>query len=79
MARVLSSKLMLWLGNRSFSIYVWHFAVQIMIELINICTGRRIDYSKPIIWVSYIVITIVFTWTYDIYIKKHVDRIEIIR
>lgn len=60
---IFSSKFMVWLGNVSFEIFIWHFPVQLFIKIIEIIYEKKFDYSRVemlLIYVCAVMVTVVF-------------------
>ena len=63
------------LGSISLEIYLFHFPVQIAIKIIDIYWKLDLNYSCDIVWMVYVLVTIVISLLYHYFISKKVERI----
>lgn len=69
LSKILSCKIMKWLGNLSFSIFITHYPVQVCISTINEYFELNFDYSKLGTWFVYVVISIMVAYLLHIFIE----------
>jgi len=67
---ILSSKPIVYLGKISMSIYLFHFPTQCLIEDIDKYFNMNIDYSRHIVWISYVICVLIVASIYNLYINK---------
>lgn len=68
---ILSIKPLTYLGNISFSIYMWHVPVQFTIMILLRIQGKTWDFSKPVYFLAYVASTlIVAIISYELYEKN---------
>lgn len=72
--RVLSIKLLVILGKLSINIYLFHFPVQCMFKILEVYSGKTIDYSSYVIWGAYVISTIAFSVVYEYVIKDTYEK-----
>ncbi|GAA3403020.1 acyltransferase [Paenibacillus hodogayensis] len=59
LTRILSLKPITYLGDISYSIYLWHFPVQLLIKTTDDILKLSLDYSSRVVYLSIVIITLV--------------------
>lgn len=70
-SKILSFKPIIYLGRLSFSIYLWHFPVQLVIKTLDDIFGLSVNYSSKSFFFLFIIITLVISIaSYELIEKK---------
>lgn len=73
-----SNSLFMLLGKISYSLYLWHFPIEILIFSFGLFTGCQLDYAKPGIWAVRLVVSILMAagscYWIEPYLNKLVDK-----
>lgn len=73
--KVFSSRLMVFLGNISFELFIWHFPVQIMFKIIEIIYERHFDYTRIRTWLAYVCVVFAVVIIYKKYMANRLNNI----
>ena len=72
--KILGSGPLVYLGKISIYIYLIHYPVQCMFELVHQFTGKDINYSAGLIWLFYAFAVLVLASFYDIILADKVKE-----
>lgn len=64
-SKLFSFRPMVYLGRMSLSIYLWHFPVQCVWKIIDVCFGLEINYSRRVIWLLYAASVLLLSALYE--------------
>lgn len=73
--RICSLKPFIFLGSISLEIFMWHFPIQILWEIINTSFNLNFDFSTRKIWLMYAMSVIIVSVCYKLYLKEKVTGI----
>lgn len=73
-SKLFSLRPMVYLGRISLSIYLWHFPVQCVWKIIDVCFGLEINYSRRIIWLLYAASVLLLSALYEKFLADKVQE-----
>ena len=75
MKRLLECKIFQFLGSISVGIYLFHYPVQCMLRIVDIyCKELKCDFSSPVMWGVYVVLTIIISYVYQNFCSKRCEK-----
>lgn len=72
---ILSNKLFVWLGSISYSLFLWHFPIEVCFVLYGHMTNRTIDFHKPEIWMIRMVLSMMIAAGSFYFIEPALDKL----
>lgn len=72
--KILSNKLFLWFGKISYSLFLWHFPIEVFFVIVNHFANYRIDFNKPEIWEIRLLLSITIAVVSFYFIEPALDK-----
>ncbi len=69
-----SWKPFVWLGKISMAVYLFHFPIQCLFKATQLYLYDHIDYTSLIIWMSYVILTLILSALYERLASERLER-----
>ena len=73
--KFLSLKPLVYLGSLSINIYLFHFPVQCIIEIMNRYANMQLNYSSKKVWLMYVALTLIVSAVYKSFVSRKYERL----
>ena len=73
--KILSNKLFLWFGKISYSLFLWHFPIEVFLVIVKHFANYRIDFNKPEIWEIRLLLSIIMAVVSFYFIEPALDKL----